>query len=244
VGVSEQFLNLAKDRVTSMDHWNLPGPPGFVGFRPSQPVRLYHRYLPHWRQEGVTYFTTFRLADSLPQARLQELATLRVEWEREHPPPRSEAQWQDLSRTTFEHLERWLDAGSGCCILRQNWAAEIMEQKLHHFAYQKYELGAYVIMPNHVHLLVRPFSDKHDPLERLEQGWKMFSSREINAARGTKEQLWQFESFDRIVRDEEHLDRCLQYIGNNPSKARLQVGEFRRWINPNWVIAGWDFRSS
>jgi putative transposase len=227
-----------------MDRWNLPGPPGFVGFNPQQPVRLYQRSLPHWRQEGATYFTTFRLADSLPEARLRELTALRVQWERQHPPPRSEADWQALSRTTIEHVERWLDAGSGSCVLRETWAAEIVEQKLQHFANQKYELGAYVIMPNHVHLLVRPYSDQLDPLESLEQSWKKFSSREINATLGTQGQLWQFESYDRIVRDEEHLDRCLQYIGNNPSKAGLCAGEFRRWVNPNWVHAGWDFRRS
>ena len=38
--------------------WNLPAPPGFVGFDPNKPMRFYERNLPHWRQEGATYFTT------------------------------------------------------------------------------------------------------------------------------------------------------------------------------------------
>ncbi len=221
--------------------WNLPAPPGFVGFDPQRPVRIYERSLPHWRQDGVTYFTTFRLADSLPAARLRELTALRAQWENGHPPPRSEAQWKELSRTTIEHVERWLDDGAGSCLLQEDFAAEIVAHKLRHFDGAQYELGAYVIMPNHVHVLVRSFSDALYPLEAIEQGWKAHSSREINLARGTQGHLWQSESFDRIVRDEEHLWKCLQYIGDNPQRAGLRFPQARRWICPSWVAAGWKF---
>ena len=221
--------------------WNLPAPPGFAGFDPLAPVRIYERTLPHWRQEGATYFTTFRLADSLPEDRLRELAALRAAWERANPPPRSEAQWQALARTTIEHVERWLDEGAGCCLLRQPSAADIVADKLRHFDGERYELGAYVVMPNHVHALVRPYSDASQPLEAIEQGWKGFSSRAMNEALGTSGQLWQYESYDRLVRDEEHLWQCLQYIGDNPRRAALGPAETRRWVCPSWVSAGWTF---
>lgn len=221
--------------------WNLPAPPGFVGFDPLKPVRIYERNLPHWRQEGVTYFTTFRLADSIPAGRLRELAALREEWERRNPPPRSEAQWQEISRTTFAHIEHWLDDCAGCCVLQEKFAADIVDEKLKHFDGVKYELGAYVIMPNHIHALVRPFSDQEQPLEAIEQAWKTYSSRGINRSRGSEGQLWQPESFDRIVRDEEHLWRCLQYIGDNPWRAELSADKTRRWICPTWIKAGWKF---
>jgi putative transposase len=87
-------------------------------------------------------------------------------------------------------------------------------------------------MPNHVHVLVRPYSDATCPLEAIEQGWKGFSSRAINKALATSGQWWQHESYDRIVRDEEHLWKCLQYIGENPSRARLGPEEARRWVCP------------
>ena len=109
--------------------WNLPPPPGFVGFDEQKPMRIYYRNLPHWRQEGVTYFTTFRLDDSLPDGRLRELAALRADWERLDPPPRSAEQWTALSRTTFERVEHWLDEGSGSCILKESFAAEIVAEK-------------------------------------------------------------------------------------------------------------------
>jgi putative transposase len=251
--------------------WNLPPPPGFVGFDPDGPVRIYMRHLPHWRQEGATYFATFRLADSLPQSRLRELAALRGEWERRNGLPpmgrstasidliisrstastyvgRSRAstdgvddQWQALTRQLMERVEGWLDEGYGCCVLREPLAADCLEQKLRHYDGRQYDLCAFVLMPNHAHVLVKPYSDTAHPLERIEQGWKAYSSREINAARGTNGPLWQQESFDRIVRDEEHLFRCLQYIGDNPRRAGLAPHEVRRWIRADWIAAGWNF---
>ncbi|MDX1945582.1 MAG: transposase [Pirellulaceae bacterium] len=229
-------------RPTTM--WNLAAPPGFVGFDSDRPVRIYSRHLPHWRQEGVTYFATFRLADSLPQNRLRELAALRATWEKNHPTPRSDKQWEALTRLSMEHVENWLDEGQGSCVLRQAFAADCLEQKLRHFDGQQYDLWAFVIMPNHVHLLVKPYSDALHPLERLEQAWKTYSARAINAASGTSGSLWQAESFDRMVRDEEHLYRCLQYIGRNPRRAGLGLHEARRWVRPEWASAGWGFVDS
>jgi REP-associated tyrosine transposase len=236
-----------------------------MGFDPAGPMRIYSRHLPHWRQQGVTYFVTFRLADSLPQSRLRELAALRAQWERQHvgrnpasslgPVSRvgrsptssmgkAAENWEKLARCTLERVESWLDEGYGTCVLKEKLAADCLEQKLRHFDGQQYDLGAFVIMPNHVHLLVKPYSDEAHPLERLEQGWKAYSSREINRARGTSGALWQEESFDRIVRDEEHLWYCVQYIGSNPRRAGLNKESSRRWIRPDWVAAGWAFEDS
>ncbi len=61
---------------------NLPLPPGFQGLHPDKTVKMYERHLPHWRQDGATYFVTFRLGDSLAQSRIHELDGLRLEWER------------------------------------------------------------------------------------------------------------------------------------------------------------------
>jgi hypothetical protein len=53
--------------------------------------------------------------------------------------------------------------------------------------------------------------------------------------------LWQDESYDQIVRDEEHLWRVVQYIGRNPLKAGLPRDRWIRWVHPEWREAGWDF---
>jgi hypothetical protein len=54
-------------------------------------------------------------------------------------------------------------------------------------------------------------------------------------------ELWQEESFDRIIRDEEHLYRCIQYIGNNARTANILRARWRRWLRPEWEALGWRF---
>jgi putative transposase len=73
--------------------WNLAAPPGFQGLREDKDLTIYIRHLPHWRQEGATYFATFRLGDSLPQSKLRELTDWRKEWEQCHEQPRSTEVW-------------------------------------------------------------------------------------------------------------------------------------------------------
>src|SRR5438045_2452862 len=62
--------------------WNLPPPQGFEGLDPNKPLTVYYRHLPHGWQDGATYFVTFRLADSLPQEKLIELAAIKQAWQR------------------------------------------------------------------------------------------------------------------------------------------------------------------
>jgi REP element-mobilizing transposase RayT len=82
-------------------------------------------------------------------------------------------------------------------------------------------MHAFVVMPNHVHLLVTPMP--RWSLEKLTQSWKGFTARVINAKLERVEPLWQQESFDRIVRDPTHFERIVSYIINNPKKARVEI---------------------
>lgn len=230
--------------------WNLHAPPEFRGFDETLPVRFYRRHLPHWRQEGATYFVTFRLADALPQNKLRELAALREQWLRKVSEVGQSTALSygglphdtEFSRTALERVERWLDEGQGSCVLSDAAAAKEVERCLRHEDGKGYDLIAFVVMPNHVHLLARPYSNCSFPLERLEQGWKSFSARAINRQRGVTGTLWQDESFDRIVRDEEHLFRCVQYIGANPRRAGLRAEGCLRYIREDWHRLGWGFQ--
>jgi putative transposase len=221
--------------------WNLAPPPGFQGLHPDKPVDMYHRHLPHWRQDGATYFVTFRLADSLPQSKLQELVLLKEEWASRNAPPHSHEQWQELSRMTMERVESWLDQGMGSCLLKQAPVAQRVVSALHFFDDDRYELGCYVVMPNHVHVVLRPLLPGKDALERILQSRKRQSSREINLLLERSGSLWQEESFDRIIRDEEHLYRCIQYVGSNPRRAGLAPEMCPRWVRPSWHKLGWGF---
>lgn len=223
--------------------FNLAAPPGFRGLDPNKPVVFYARHLPHWRQDGATYFVTFRLGDSLPQAKLRELRIIRADWEKHHRASPSEHAWQALARATAERVERWLDQGMGACWLKEPSIAKHVISAMHHFDGTRYELGCYVVMPNHVHVLVRPTDCRQHSLEDIVGSWKQYSARRIGASLDTDGDLWQHESFDRIVRDEEHLYRALQYIGRNPELAGLSPGQYLLWLRPEWEAFGWRFEA-
>jgi REP element-mobilizing transposase RayT len=221
--------------------WNLPPPPGFQGLKDELPLTMYEQHLPHWRQDGATYFVTFRLHDSLPQSKLRELRQMKAEWERKHRPPRSREALDNLARETMCRVEMWLDMGIGECALRSQEISAMVVERMQKDDGTLHELGCYVIMPNHVHAVVRPLQPNCAPLETILQQWKGGSARGINERLGRAGILWQQESFDRIIRDAEHLYRAVQYIGRNPSKAGLQPHDVTLWIRPEWVECGWDF---
>jgi len=219
----------------------LQAPPRFLPFRRREPVRIYTRKLPHWRQPGCTYFVTFRLADSLPASALRDIVAKRERWEKEHPPPHDEHLREKKANLLSQLEENWLDAGHGDCLFGLREARDILEDKLRQGAPDHMETMAYVCMPNHAHGLLRPLRGM-----KLEEGLKRIkggSAVEVNRALGRSGSLWFGESFDRIVRDRRHLWRCLQYIGNNPSKAKLRAGSHSRWVCEDWESAGWKFKT-
>jgi putative transposase len=223
-----------------MTNFNLDPPPDFRGLHPDLPLSFYQRHLPHWRQEGATYFVTFRLEDSLPQQKLDFLKRLRTEWERKHPEPRSEKDWEDYAREFTARAEGWLDEGYGACHFRDHRLSDDLRDRLNHFQAKRYLLSCWTIMPNHCHLIIRPFAAQQ--LEDLVGAMKGVSARHINQSLGTIGTIWEEESYDRIVRDEEHLWRVIQYIGRNPRMAGLgNENAWRRWIHPQWEAAGWRF---
>ncbi len=138
--------------------FNLEPPVGFRGLDPDLPLRIYTRNLPHWRQPGATYFVTFNLADALPVAKRNELASMRREWEARNPLPRNEVTWDEYAKTVFRQVEKWMDAGYGkCWFAKEEYSAELTRTLLH-FHGKHYEVGCFVIMANHCHLAIRPYA--------------------------------------------------------------------------------------
>jgi REP element-mobilizing transposase RayT len=143
----------------------------------------------------------------------------------------------------MKRVEQWLDQGLGSCQLKDPALARFIRETMHHFDGIRYELGCYVVMPNHVHLVIRPTRGDADALEKILQSWKRYSAQKINCVLGVNGPFWQEESYDRIIRDEDHLARAIQYVGDNPTKAGLAEGQFHQWIRPEWEQAGWTFPS-
>ena len=200
-------------------------------FDPRAPVRIHEMHLPHWRQDGVTYFITSRLADSMPRERLDQWRDERETWLKarglrslDQLDKLPERERHDFHRHFTAQWHQWLDAGYGACVLR---APEIREPLIaallqHHG--NRYDLDAWVVMPNHFHALVSPLAKW--TLGCIVQGWKGGSARAINLRLGQTGRLWQPEPYDHIVRSEEQLQHYRRYIAENPIKARLQEGEY------------------
>ena len=197
-------------------------------FNPYAPVAIHERNLPHWQQAGALVFLTWRLADALPAGRLAEWEAELAQWKSRHPPPWDAATTAEYRAQFPARIERWLDAGAGECLLRRPEIAERVEASLRRFDGTRYDAQAFVIMPNHVHAIVRLVQGWK--LEQVVQGWKSWTSHEINRALGRRGTLWQEGYWDRLVRDAGHLARCIAYIERNPEQARLREGEFRLWV--------------
>ncbi|HEY3901477.1 MAG TPA: transposase [Chthoniobacter sp.] len=197
-------------------------PPPF--FDPHAEIHRHTHRLPHWQQGEVFYFVTWRLADALPQAKLDEWREVKTTWLHSHPEPWDATTAQEYHQLFSRRIDVWLDAGSGSCALRDRNLAEVIARALRHFDGERYHLAAFVVMPNHVHALFRLVTPYH--LEKVIGSWKGFTAREINRRLGRSGALWQENYWDRMIRHEEHFAMCRNYILENPLHAKLRGGEF------------------
>jgi REP element-mobilizing transposase RayT len=122
-------------------------------------------------------------------------------------------------------LDHYLNEGYGCCLLHDERAAEIVKAALEYFDGERYELHAWCIMPNHVHVAMTP-APGHS-LDRLLHSWKSYTAHRINEVLGRAGAVWQKEYFDRIVRDEDDMQNVIAYIVGDPAKAGLRQW---RWV--------------
>ena len=171
-------------------------------------------HLPHWHQNNKIQFVTFRLADSLPQRKLQQWQDLKQTFEALHPQPWDEATWELFNKQVGGSIDEWLDAGEGSCCLQHEEMRKIVADAIMYFNGECYLIHSYVIMPNHVHVLLELRNDYK--LQDIVNSWKSYSAREINQQIGTSGALWQKEFFDRIVRNQQHYDKISYYIQHNP----------------------------
>lgn len=210
-----------------------PGPPHNPGVRDlvegkrrwSSPPRLeaaeqgfrgWHErgYLPHRDEPGLTQFVTFHLADGFPES-------LRAEW--------THLAKIDDDRERRKQLETYLDKGRGECHLRRLEIARLVEDNFLQFSgdcrgsharASRYDLRAWVVMPNHVHVLFKVGSVS---MSETVGAWKKHTGRLANKLLGRRGAFWEEDYFDVYMRDAEHERKTVRYIENNPTRAKLAL---------------------
>ena len=179
--------------------------------------------LPHLKREGASYFVTFRLNGTLPKTVLLQFKAEREAIIAQAKAARRPLTWheqEELFRWYSTRVDNYLDSGHGDCWLARPEIADLVAGAIRFHAGQRFDLHAWVVMPNHAHAVLRPKTDW--TLSRILKSWKGFTSREVNGLLGrTGTPFWQVESFDHLVRDDEDLHRCCHYTTMNPVAAGL-----------------------
>jgi len=185
---------------------------------PDHDIDKHGSKLPHWQQDEVMQFVTFRLSDSFPQTKLRTWKEERSIWLSLHPKPWTPTQEKEYHQRFTKAFENTLDEGAGSCLLKHPANRLLLDQTLMHDQDKSAIHHSWVIMPNHVHLLFTPIS----PLDQLMKSWKGISSRKIGLG-----SIWQKNYRDTLIRDIDHFINAVRYIRKNPIK--LPPGTFTLW---------------
>lgn len=199
---------------------------------------FYRRNLPHFQPIGAIFFVTFRLHNTLPKDVWQELRDqfelARDKILREQTDV-TEA-LDELHRRSFGRFDHALEhrANPDQHHLKDPRLAREVIKQLHRFDGDRYELLAYCVMSNHVHLLIdtkvqlQEEVDTHcwgeidfTPLHVIMKSIKGASAYFCNQLLGKTGTFWQHESYDRVPRSPEEYARIVRYILLNPVKAGL-----------------------
>ncbi len=211
---------------------------------------FYRSRLPHYTPIGGTFFVTFRIHNALPLAVMQ---ALKWAYTREVDHIRQQSlslrkQRKLIAKARYAYFNQYDDRLDGRksdrCFFSDPALCKSLADHLHTFDNDLYELKAYCIMPNHVHLLLslgNQLADDHyflldedelvlsyKPLHQIMQKIKGASARFLNQQLGRTGTFWQKDSYDHYVRDAKAFRNILYYILHNPEKAGL-VGDWREY---------------
>jgi type I restriction enzyme R subunit len=205
-------------------------------FDPKGETLIYEHCRPHWSQAGALVFITFRTHDSIPREVIERWDREKQEWLRQRGwdtgahwsvvvPTLSEKELAEFRKTFNRCREAFLDSCYGRCLLRRPELSKIVADALLHFDGERYRMGDFIVMPNHVHLLaVFPSSDA---MKQQCDSWLHYTAHRINQVVGDKGKFWQQEPFDHLVRSPGQYDYLREYIADNPRVADLKPGEYR-----------------
>jgi REP element-mobilizing transposase RayT len=168
-------------------------------------------YLRHWEVEAGTYFVSFRLHDSIPDAAVQRLK-IRLQ-------QMGVRDDRELCRKLQFQVDVYLHRGSGACHLRDSRVGKMVNDTIQEFDGECYRLMAWAVMPNHVHVVFRLLPGH--TLAATMKALKGSTARKANVLLGRTGPFWQREYYDRTPRNAEELRRAVAYTLDNPRQAGL-----------------------
>jgi putative transposase len=197
---------------------------------------FYRRHLPHFQPRGFPLFITFRLANSLPIETVARYSAETVEVEQALRKIADSSERYRLKENEYRRLfEKWDNALHTTQLvvsyLGRDEVAAVVVNCIHYHDGEWFDLVAFCIMPNHVHLILTPkakFESADDSLAEIMHNIKRNSAKQANQILGLTGAFWQHENFDHVVRNEMELERIIQYTIFNPVKAGL-VDDWTKW---------------
>jgi type I restriction enzyme R subunit len=204
-------------------------------FDPKSELLISQHCRPHWSQAGAVVFITFRTHDSIPREVIERWDCEKQEWLRIRSlatgahwstvlPMLTDKDRADFQQTFNRCRETYLDTCHGRCLLKRPELAKIVADSLLHFDGERYRMGDFIVMPNHVHLLAVFPTAKAMKVQC--DSWLHYTAFRINQAIGEKSKFWQQEPFDHLVRSPEQYEYLRRYIADNPRYAGLKLGEY------------------
>lgn len=195
---------------------------------------FYRRNLPHIQPEDAVFFITYRLFFELPAEYRIKINTMKSEFQQRTN--LLNAKQREIEKYKFEIiLSEFEDDFIGKfrnspLWLNENDIAGVVKDSLFWCTQKFFDLFAFCIMPNHVHLIIRPLekNEKPYPLQEIMYDHKHFTAREANKILHRKGYFWQDEHYDHYIRNEKEFYNILNYVYMNPVKANL-VNEPEEW---------------
>lgn len=197
------------------------------------------RTLPHWYVPNAMHFITFRLFGTLPAEVIARLKQRKAALLNTTCPGESKsAHRARVHKQLFAEFDQFLDMNRGIHWLDDPRIAALVRRSLYFWNGQKYHLLCWCVMPNHVHVLLQPIGseserldmesntvgesdDASSPLSRIMHSLKGYTAHEANGILGRSGSFWQHESYDHWVRDDNELERIVNYMNANPAAAGL-----------------------
>ena len=186
--------------------------------------------LPHWEVEDGRYFVTIHLSGAIPKRGRDQIHNIAAELSKFAKQQLDER--LKIQRKIFAEMESWLDSCEYKPLLRNEKIAQILvdaiETRTHKEIWQMFQ---YVIMPNHIHMFFELIRGR---LKFALEDFKTWTGRQSGSlVHLDGKRFWQREWFDHWSRSDDEDDRIIEYIRQNPVKAKL-VRSYLEWQWGSW----------